>query len=131
MAHFTSSMTWQGGQRWLIRLSRQEGSLVLSTAPAPPPPQGSVVVLTCHDNHQKVKGFLLRRDSWGFVLYLMRSGSTVHIVAMWCILTSGVNAPRVCLFGFPADFQFFVPSFYTSFLFSFFFTFPFFRHCYF
>ena len=74
-------------------------------------PPSFVVVLTCHDNHQKVKGFLLRRDSWGSVSYLMRSGGTVHIVAMWRILTNGVNAPRMCLFGFPVDFQFFVPGF--------------------
>ena len=34
----------------------------ISCPPSPPPP-GSVVDLTCHDDHQKVKGFLLRRGS--------------------------------------------------------------------
>ena len=49
-----------------MNLSEPRGSLVPSAAPPV-----SVVVLACYDDHQKVKGFLLRRDSWGFVSYLM------------------------------------------------------------
>ena len=71
-----------------------------------PPPPGSVVVTTCQDDHQKVKGFLLRRDFWGFVPHLMRSGGAVHIVATWCVLTGGVNALRMCLLSFTLIFSF-------------------------
>ena len=55
--------------------SEPRGSLVPSAAPP-----GSVVVLACHDDHQKVKGFLLRHDSWGFVPLLMRSGGARHVM---------------------------------------------------
>ena len=101
--------------------SRQEGSLVLSAAPPPP---GSVVVLACHDDHQKVKGFLLKHDSWGSVPHLMCSGNAIHIVATWHILTGGVNAPLVCLLGFSLSsslslfFAITVPCFFFFELFS-------------
>ena len=55
-------------------------------------PLGSVVVVACHDDHQKVKGFLPRHGSWGIVPHLTHSGGTTHIVAIWRILTNGVNA---------------------------------------
>ena len=58
-------------------------------------PLGSMVVMVCQDNHQKMKGFLIGHDSWGFDPYLMRNGGVTHIVATWCVLISGVNAPFV------------------------------------
>ena len=77
-----------------------------------------MVITVRHDDHQKVKGCLPRYDSWGFVSCLMRSdnelmcsGSAVHIMATWQIMASGVNAPLVWLFGFPAGFQFLVFGF--------------------
>ena len=89
-----------------MRSSGQGSSLIPSTAPP-----GSVVVIACCDDHQKVKGCLPRHDSWGFVPCLMQSGGTlmcsdgsVHIVATWHVMASGVNAPLVWLFGFPTGF---------------------------
>ena len=41
----------------------------------------------------------------------MHSGDATHAVATWHVLISGVDAPIVGLLGFPADFQFFMPSF--------------------
>ena len=43
-------------------LSGQGGLLGLSVAPP-----SFVVVFMCHDDHQKMKGFLSRHDSWGSV----------------------------------------------------------------
>ena len=74
----------------LMRSSGQENSSIPLAAPL-----GSVVVIACHDDHQKVKGFLPKHGSWDLVLHLMCSGSAVHIVATWCALTGGVNAPLV------------------------------------
>ena len=92
--------------------SEPRGSLVPSAAPP-----SSVVVLACHDDHQKVKGFLLKCDSWGSVPRLMRSGGAVHIVATWHVLTGGVNAPLMCLLGFSLIFSFlclvFKPHFFS------------------
>ena len=109
MVCFSSSMPWLGRRRCLMRPSGQESLLVPSAAPP-----GSVVIITCHDDHQKVKGCLPRHESWGFVPHLMRSGGTlmrsggvVHIVATWHVMAGGVNAPLVWLFGFPTSFQFF------------------------
>ena len=72
-----------------MRPSGQESLLVPSAAPP-----GSVVIITCHDDHQKVKGCLPRHESWGFVPHLMRSGGTlmrsggaVHIVATWHVMS--------------------------------------------
>ena len=87
-------------------LSEQRGSLVPSTAPP-----GSVVVFTCHNDHQKVKGFLLKHDSWGFIPLLMRSGGAKHVVATWHVLSGGFNALLRVTLGFPANFQFSVLSF--------------------
>ena len=58
-------------------------------------PSVSVVVIACHDDHQKVKGFLPRHGSWDLVSHLMRNGGFVHIMATWHAMTSGVNAPLV------------------------------------
>ena len=108
MVCFSSSMPWLGRRRCLMRPSGQKSLLVPSAAPP-----GSVVIITCHDDHQKVKGCLPRHESWGFVPHLMRSGGTlmrsggaVHIVATWHIMVGGVNAPLVRLFGFPLAFDF-------------------------
>ena len=68
-------------------------------------PPGSVVVMVCHDDHQKMKSFLPRHGSWGNVPYLMRSGSAMRIMAMWRVLINGVNAPVVWLLGFPLNFN--------------------------
>jgi len=56
---------------------------------------GFVVIGACHDDHQKMKGFLPRHGSWGIVPHLMRSGGTTRIMATWHVLTGGVNAPLV------------------------------------
>ena len=74
-------------------------------------PLGSVVVVACHDDHQRIKGFLARHGSWGSVPHLMHSGGATHIVAMWCVLTNGVNAPFMLLLGFPLNFSFLCLSF--------------------
>ena len=77
-------------------------------------PLGSMVIIACHDDHQKVKGCLPKHDSWGFVPHLMQSGGAlmhsggaVYIVATWHVMAGGVNVPLVWLFGFPAGFHFF------------------------
>ena len=70
-----------------------------------------LIVLACHDDHQKVIGFLLRCGSWGFVPHLVRSGSATHIVAIWLVLSGGFNAPLLLPLRFLAIFQFSVPSF--------------------
>ena len=87
--------------------SKPRGLLVPSTAPPP----GSVIVLVCHDDHQKVKGFLLKCGSWGSVPHLVRSGSAAHIVAIWPVLSGGFNAPLLWPLRFLAVFQFSMPSF--------------------
>ena len=56
-------------------------------------PLGSVVIGACHDDHQKMNGFLPRHGSWGIVPHLMRSGGATRVVATWHVLTGGVNAP--------------------------------------
>ena len=86
--------------------SKPRGSSVPLAAPS-----SSVVILACHDNHQKVKGFLLRRDSWGFVPHLMHSGGARHVMAMWRVLSGGFNAPLRVTLGFPTAFQLSVLSF--------------------
>ena len=43
-------------------------------------PLSSMVILMCHDNHQKMKGFLIGHGSWDFAPHLMR-GATPH--ASW------------------------------------------------
>ena len=73
-------------------------------------PPGSMVIVICHDDHQKMKGFVIQHGSWDFAPHLMHSGDATHTVATWRVLTSGVNAPIVTL-GFPAEFQFFMPWF--------------------
>ena len=59
-----------------------------------------MVVLACHDDHQKVKGFLLKRVYWGFSPYLMRSGNAKHVMATWLALSGGFNAPLRVTLGF-------------------------------
>ena len=66
----------QGGRVYLMRSSK-EGEFI---SPIGCPP-GSVVVMVCHNDHQKMKGFLTRHGSWGFAPYLMRNGGATHIVA--------------------------------------------------
>ena len=39
---------------------------------------GSVVVLMCHDDHQKMKGFLIGHGSWDFAPHLMRGGGATR-----------------------------------------------------
>ena len=81
-------MMWSGGRRCLISSSEPKGlSVPLAN------PLGFVVVLACRDNHKEVKGFLLRRVSWGFSSYLMHSGGAKCIVATWHLLSGGFNAP--------------------------------------
>ena len=58
-------------------------------------PSGSMVVMTCHGDHQKMKGFLTGHGSWDFAPHLMHGGSATCVVATWCVLTNGVNAPIV------------------------------------
>ena len=70
-----------------------------------------MIVLVCHDDHQKVKGFLLKHDSWGSVPHLVRSGGATHVVATWCVLSDEVNAPLLVPLRFPSVFQFSMPSF--------------------
>ena len=74
----------------LIRSFGQESSSAPLAAPSV-----SVVVIACHDDHQKVKGFLPRHGSWDLVSHLMHNGGVVHIMATWHAMTSGVNAPLV------------------------------------
>ena len=112
MAHLLSSMVWRDGWRYLTSSSGQEGSSVLSTTPL-----GSMVGLACHDDHQKVKGFLPRHDSWGSVPHLMSSGGAVPIVVTWHILMGRFDAPFVCLSSFPLIFSFLCPVFELPFFF--------------
>ena len=120
MTCLPSSMPWLGGRRCLMRSSKQESSLVPSAASP-----GSMVVPACHNKGQKVKGFLHKHTSWDPVLHLMCSGSVVHIVATWCALIGGVNAPLMWLSGFPLVLSFLCRVFKLPFFFSFLFAFPF------
>ena len=74
----------------LMRSSKERGPV----SPISCPP-GSMDVVVCQDDHRKMKGFLTKHGSWGFVPYLMHSGSATHIVATWSVLTSGDNVPFV------------------------------------
>ena len=114
MTRLPSSMSWQGGWICLMRSFRQESSSVPSTAPP-----SSMVVIACHDDHQKVKGFLSRHGSWDLVPHLMHNGGVLHIMATWRALTSGVNAPLVWFLGSPLVLSFLclvfkLPFFYLS-----------------
>ena len=75
---------------YLMRSSKERG--LVSPISCPP---GSMVVVVCQDDHRKMKGFLIKHGSWGFVLHLMHSGSATHIMVTWRVLTSGVNVPFV------------------------------------
>ena len=75
---------------YLMRLSKERE--FVNPISCPP---SSVVTMVCQDDHQKMKGFLTRHGSCGFVPHLMRSGSATHIMATWHVLISGVNAPFV------------------------------------
>ena len=55
-------------------------------------PPGSVVIVMCHDDHQKMKGFLIGYGSWDFTPHLMGGGSATRVVATLRVLTSGVNS---------------------------------------
>ena len=94
-------MSCQGGREYLMSSSK-EGEFISPISY----PLGSAVVVMCHDDHQKMKGFLIRHGSWDFAPHLMRRGDATHIIAMWHVLTSGVNAPIVWLLGFPLNFSF-------------------------
>ena len=102
MAYLHLSVMCSGGQRCLISLSEPKGSSVPSVALP-----GSMVVLACCDDHKEVKGFLLRRVSWGFSSYLMRSGDARCVMATWRVLSGGFNAPLYVTLEFPAVFFFF------------------------
>ena len=101
MTHLPSSVSCQGGRVYLMRSSKKREFV----GPITYPP-GFVVIVTCHNNHQKMKGFLHRHGSWGIVPYLMHNGDATRIVATWRVLTNEVNAPFVWLFGFPLNFSF-------------------------
>ena len=90
MTCLCSSMFNQGGRVYLMRSSREEGLVSPISCPV-----GFVVVAVCQDDHQKMKGSVTRHGSWVFVPHLKRSGDATRIVATWCVLTSGVNAPIV------------------------------------
>ena len=122
LACLPSSMTWQDGRRCLVGSSRQEGSLVLSVAPPPPKVLWSSLHVMTTTKRWKVS--YSKMTLGVFFPHLMCSGNAVHIVATWHILTSGVNAPLVCLLGFSlsSSLSFFfaitVPCFFFSGLFS-------------
>ena len=80
----------------------------------PPSPTNSVVVLTCNDNH-KMEGFFFfffPDMTFGvlFQLHLVRSGGTVHIMVTWHASTGGIQCFTYVSFGFPVNFQLFVPN---------------------
>ena len=90
MVILCSSVSCQGGRVYLMSSSK-EGEFISPISH----PLGSVVVVMCHDDHQKMKGFLIGHGSWDFGPHLMLSGGATHIMATWRVLTSGVNAPIV------------------------------------
>ena len=84
------SVSDQGGRVCLLRSSKiSEFDSPISCL------LGSVVVMACHDDHQKMKGFLIKHGSWDFAPHLMRGGGIIYIVATWRVLTSRINAPIV------------------------------------
>ena len=87
MALLCSSVSCRGGRVHSMRSPRE----VEFVSPFSCPP-GFVVFVMCCDDHQKVKGFLIGCGSWDFAPHLMRGGGATHIVAMWYVLISGVNA---------------------------------------
>ena len=89
------------GYIWWVYPRKESSSIPLAA-----PPLRFVVVMVCHDDHQKMKGFLTRLGSWDFAPHLMWSGSATHIMATWHVLTSGINAPTMWLLGFPLNFSF-------------------------
>ena len=101
MTRLPLSIPCQGGRMYLMRSPKKREFVSPISCPS-----GSVVVVECQDDHQKMKGFLTRHGFWGFVPHSMCSGGATHIVAMWCVLTSGVNAPFVWLLVFPLNFSF-------------------------
>ena len=82
-----SSVSCQDGQVYLMRSSKEDE--FVSPISCPP---GSMVVVMCHDDHQKMKGFLIGHGSWDFTPRLMRGGGTTRVMATWRVLTNGVNA---------------------------------------
>ena len=90
IALLCSSVSHRGGQVHLMRLSRE----IEFDSPISCPP-GSEVVEMCHDDHQKVKGFLTGHGSWDFAPHLVCGGGTTCVMATWHVLISGVNAPIV------------------------------------
>ena len=89
----------------MISFSEQKGSLVPTVAPP-----GSMVVLTCHDNHQEVKGFFFfffaQTCLLGFLSAFNAHGGARHVVATWLVLGGGFNAPLRVTLGFPAFYFF-------------------------
>ena len=110
MVILCSSKSCQGGRVYLIRSSKE--SEFVSPISYPP---CSVVVMICHDDYQKMKGFLIKHGSWDFAPHLMHGGSATHIMATWRVQTSGVNAPIVWLLAFLLNFSFCALVFKLSF----------------
>ena len=87
MVFLCSSVSCQDGQVYLMRSSK-EGEFFSPISC----PSGSIVVVMCHDDHQKMKGFLIGYGSWDFTPHLMGGGSATRVVATLRVLTSGVNS---------------------------------------
>ena len=99
IALLCSFVSHRGGQVHLMRLSRE----IEFDSPISCPP-GFEVIEMCHDDHQKVKGFLTGHGSWDFAPHLVCGGATTCVMATWHVLISGVNAPVCMTLGFPAEF---------------------------
>ena len=82
MVLLCSFMSCQGGRVHLMRSSRKVEFVSPINCPL-----GFVVVLMCHDDHQKMKGFLIGHGSWDFAPHLMRGGGATGVMATWCVLT--------------------------------------------
>ena len=74
MALLCSFVSCQGGRVHLIRLSKEVEFVSPINCPS-----GFVVIMMCHDDHQKMNGFLTRLGSWDFALHLMRGGGATRV----------------------------------------------------
>ena len=85
MALLCSSVLCQGGRVHLIRLSKEVEFVSPISCPS-----GFVVIVMCHDDHQKMNGFLTGHGSWDFALHLCVVVLPHVCVATWRVLTSVV-----------------------------------------